>query len=130
MKTMTQLVLFSVMMMMVAAPAFAGEATQVWRCEMDDDATEEEMTTMAREWLNAAKKLDGGKGLKAHVYFPIAVNASGEFDIMFVVVAPSFAEWGKFWDGYPNSPAAALEARHNEKVVCPDSMLWESIEVK
>ncbi len=47
---------------------------------------------------------------------------------MFVVVAPSFAEWGKFWDAYPDSEAAKLEGK--EGVVCPDSALWESVQVK
>jgi hypothetical protein len=51
-------------------------------------------------------------------------------DVMFVVVAPSFAEWGTFWDNYGGSEAAALENEQNEAVVCPDSVLWESFTVK
>ena len=50
-------------------------------------------------------------------------------DVWFVVVAPSFEEWGKFWDNYANSPAAEVDQR-NEKVVCPDSALWESVKIK
>ena len=117
-------------MMFVAAPAFSGEATQMWRCEMDDDATEEAIQAGAQEWLKAAKKLNGGENLEAYVYFPVAVNATGEMDLMFVVVAPSFEEWGKFWDAYAGSEAAEIENQNNELVICPDSVLWESIKLK
>ena len=114
----------------VAAPAFSGEATQMWRCEMDDDATEAAVQAGAQEWLKAAKKLNGGENLEAYVYFPVAVNATGEMDVMFVLVAPSFEEWGKFWDAYEGSEAAKIENQNNEMIVCPDSVLWESIKVE
>ena len=117
------------MLMIVAAPAYAAEATQMWKCEMDDDTSEEEVTAIAREWLKTAKKMEGGERLKAYLYFPVAVNAIGDTDVWFVVVAPSFAEWGKFWDNYGGSEAAELEQRQHEKIVCPDSALWESIKV-
>jgi hypothetical protein len=48
---------------------------------------------------------------------------------MFIVTAPTFEEWGKFWDNYAGSPADEVDKR-NEKVVCPDSVLWESIKIK
>jgi len=117
-------------LMFVAAPAFSGEATQMWKCEMDDDATEEGVKAQASAWLEAAKKLDGGENLEAYVYFPVAVNAMGETDLIFVVVAPSFAEWGKFWDAYGGSPAAELDKQHQEMVVCPNSAVWESFKVE
>ena len=106
------------MLMIVAAPAYAAEAVQMWRCELDD-ISEEEVIAGARGWL------------KAYVYFPVAVNAIGDADFWFVVVAPSFEEWGKFWDNYIDSPAAAEAANRNqEKFVCPDSALWESVKVE
>jgi hypothetical protein len=129
MKTIVGLMLVS-MLMIVAAPAYAAEATQMWKCEMDDDTTEAEVIAMAREWITAAKKVKGGERLEASVYFPVAVNAIGEMDVFFIVTAPTFEEWGKFWDNYGDSQAAALEKQQNEKVVCPDSALWESIKIK
>ena len=105
------------------------DATQMWRCEMDDDATEEDVKEGARNWLKAARGMEGGERLKAYVHFPVAVNAMGQTDVVFVVVAPSFQEWGKFWDGYAGSPADQADIQ-NQKVICPDSALWESIEVK
>jgi hypothetical protein len=134
MKTIVRLMLVVMLMivpmlMIVAAPAYAGEATQMWRCELDDDITEEEVIAGAREWLKAAKTMKGGERLKAYVYFPVAVNATGQMDVMFIVIAPSFEEWGRFWDNYMGSPADEVDKR-NQKVVCPDSVLWESIEIK
>jgi len=61
------------------------------------------------------------------VLFPVAVNASGETDLIFMVTAPTFAEWGRFWDVYPSSDAAAGE---NDGMFCPDSVIWEAMKVK
>jgi len=129
MKTIVRLMLVF-MLVFAAAPAYAAEATQIWKCEMDDDASEEEVIAKAREWLKAARTMKGGERLEAHVYFPVAVNAIGEADVLFVVVAPSFEEWGKFWDNYAGSPAAEVDKGNQEKVVCPESALWESIKIK
>jgi len=119
------------MLMIVAAPAYSGVALQMWKCEMNDDTSEEEVVAMKQEWLKNARKMKGGERLEAYVYFPVAVNAIGEADFFFVVVAPTFEEWGKFWDNYLISPAGAeAEKRHQEKLVCPDSALWESIKIK
>ena len=130
MKTIVGLMLVS-MLMIVATPAFSGEATQMWKCEMNDAVSEEAVTAMAGEWLKAARTMKGGERLKAYVYFPVAVNAIGEADVWFVVTAPSFEEWGKFWDNYAGSPANEVDERNVKMgVVCPDSALWESIEIK
>jgi hypothetical protein len=118
------------MQMIGAAPTYAAEAMQMWKCEMENDTTEEEVITMARDWVKAAKTMAGGKGLEANVYFPVAVNVTGKVDVLFVIHAPSFVEWGKFWDNYSGSPANEVEERNREKIVCPDSALWESVKIK
>ena len=129
MKTLLGLVLVAVLMIGVA-PAYSGDAVQMWRCEMDDDASEAQVRARAQDWLKAAKELPGGENLQAFVLFPIAVNAMGEIDVMFVVVAPSFEEWGKFWDAYADSPANAIDELNKDDVVCPDSVLWESFKME
>ena len=126
MKTKMFLML-ALVMMVVAAPAFSGEAVQMWKCEMDDAVSEDQAEEHAAKWLAAAKKLPGGENLKAYVYFPVAVNMTGETDLMYIVVAPSFEEWGKFWDAYDDSDAADIEEDAQEMIVCPDSAVWESI---
>ena len=118
-------------MMIAVAPAFAGgKATQMWRCELQDDVTEDQVADIAQKWLAAAKTMEGGKNLEAYVFFPVAVSNMGESDIIFVVTAPTFAEWGTFWDGYKDSPAANLDKANRDAVVPTDSGLWEAIKVK
>ena len=134
MKTIVRLMLVVMLMivpmlMIVAAPAYAGEATQMWRCELDDDITEEEVIANAQEWLKAAKTMKGGENLEAYAYFPVAVNNMGETDMIFMVTAPSFAEWGMFWDSYVGSPAAGAD-KENDLVDCPNSALWEAFKVE
>ena len=119
--------MLALVMMVVAAPAFSGEAVHMWKCEMDDSVSEDQAEEHAAKWLAAAKKLPGGENLKAYVYFPVAVNMTGETDLMYIVVAPSFEEWGKFWDAYDDSDAADIEEDAQEMIVCPDSAVWESI---
>ena len=129
MKTIIRLMLVS-MLFLVAIPSYSAVATQMWKCEMDDDATEDQVVAIAQKWLKAAKQMKGGERLEAYVYFPIAVNDTGESDLIFVVVAPSFEEWGKFWDGYKGSPASQVDKGEEDKVVCPDSAVWELIKVE
>jgi hypothetical protein len=124
-------VMFVCVLLLAAGPAFAGgEVVQMWKCEMDDDASEAQVMEGAQKWLAAAKKIKGAENLEAYVYFPVAVNATGEMDAMFVVQAPTFKEWAALWDGYEGSEAAKVENANNELVVCPDSVLWESMKVE
>jgi hypothetical protein len=129
MKTMTRVIFIS-LLLIVAVSAYSQECVQMWKCEMNDETTEEMVIKMAHEWLNAAKKVKGGENFKAFVYFPVAVNATGEMDIMFIIVAPSFEEWGRFWDNYQGSAVAELEMKQAEWIVCPDSVVWEATEIK
>jgi hypothetical protein len=129
MKALLGLTLVAVLLI-GAAPAYSGEAVQMWKCEMDDDATEAQIQAGSAKWLEAVKKQPGGEQFEAYVLFPVAVNATGQMDLMFVVVAPSFQDWGKFWDAYGGSPAAALERENESLVICPDSVVWESFKVE
>jgi len=66
MKTIVRLMLVFMLMivpmlMIGAAPAYAGEAMQMWRCEMSDDTSEEEVIAMAQAFLKAAKTMPGGE---------------------------------------------------------------------
>jgi hypothetical protein len=54
----------------------------------------------------------------------------GEKDFQFVLVAPSFAEWGVFMDGYPGSPASKVDTGLDDLADCPDSSLWKSVEIE
>jgi hypothetical protein len=134
MSTITRWILVSVVMsvmMIGAAPAFSSQATHIFSCEQDDDASEDDLRAEAREWLAAARKMKGGAQLEVYLYFPVAVNALRESDFFFVVVAPSFEQWGVFWDGYRNSPAEAADKKSaGTETACPNSGLWESEKVE
>ena len=118
--------MFFLLMLCVAAQGFAGEALQMWSCEVDDEADEEMVEAHALNWLTAAKTLDGGANIEARLLWPVVVNATSEADVWFLITMPSFAEWGKFWDAYPDSEAADIEEDAIEILVCPDSVVWES----
>lgn len=119
--------IFGLVMMIATGPAYAGKAMQMWNCGMEDDATEAGVEANASKWLKAARQIDGGENIEAHILFPVAVNASGETDFVFVVTMPTFAEWGKFWDAYPVSDAAVAE---EAGIFCPDSVVWEAVHIK
>lgn len=116
--------------MVAAAPAYSAQVTQVWSCEEEEGATETNLKAAAAEWLEAAKTMKGGENMEVTLFFPVAVDKTGETDFLFVVTAPSFAEWGLFWDGYEGSPASKVDQGSNSKAICPDSALWESVEIK
>jgi len=134
MATMTQRTFAALVMSMsllAAVPAGAAVPTQMWRCELNDGASEEDLEGAVKEWLKAARGMNGGSGFEAYVYFPVAVNATNQVDALIVLVAPSFEDWGKFWDAYQDSPASEVEAETHSKVVtCPDSVLWQSVKIE
>ena len=119
--------MLAAVLMILAFPAYSGTALQVWNCGMEEGVTEEDLHAKAKAWVAAARKVDGGENIEVYVLFPVAVNAAGETDFAFVVTTPTFAEWGKFWDAYPDSDAADLEG---QGTFCPDSMVWESVKVE
>ena len=128
MKTIARLAVV-LALLVVAAPAYSSEVVQMWRCELEDTTTEQDALTAAQDWLNAARELPGGEGMEGYVYFPVVVNGTGEMDMMIVVKTPSFEAWGKFWDAYGGSEAAAIEAQQMQQAVCPDSVLWEAFKL-
>jgi len=112
--------------MLAAGPAYSGSAMQMWNCGLEDGVTEEDVEARAAEWVKGVRKIDGGANVEAMVLFPIAVNASGQTDLIFMVTAPTFAEWGRFWDAYPDSEIGATEG---EGMFCPDSVIWDAVKI-
>ena len=119
---------FVSMLMIVAAPAYSATAVHVFTCEQGENAEEEQIEALAAKWLAAARKAKGGENLEAYLYWPAAVRMHKQGDLLIVVVAPSFEEWGVFWDGYKDSEAGGMDT--GELIVCPGSALWESVKVK
>jgi hypothetical protein len=129
MKNKMKLMLFPILMLL-ATSAWSASAVMVYTCEQDDDASEADVNAHAAEWLKAAKTMKHGANLEVRVMYPMAVKMPDDSDFMFVVTAPSFAEWGAFMDNYEGSKVAEADKKFVDIAVCPDSALWEEVKVK
>jgi hypothetical protein len=115
-----------------AAPkAFPNKVLHVFLCEMDDDVTEAQVEAIAQAWLKAIRQMPGGEQANVRVLWPVAVTNTGDIDFQIVVQTPSFSDWGKLWDNYnDDSPAAMADDMNQGKVNCPDSAMWEAVDIK
>ena len=127
MKTFIQLMIIS-MLMVVAAPAYA-EAIQIFNCEYEGDATEDDVFAMAGKWLAAAKTIEGGKNLQIYIRFPVAASVD-DIDFKFVLVTPDFTEWGAFTDAYELSELQEVDDELFKVANCGESSLWEGEVIK
>ena len=127
MKTLIRLMIIS-MLMVVASPVYA-EAIQIFNCEYEGDATEDDVFAMAGKWLAAAKTVKGGENLQIVVRFPVAASVD-DIDFKFVLVLPSFAEWGAFTDGYDLSKLQEVDDELFKVADCNDASMWEGEVVK
>ena len=127
MKTFIRLMIIS-MLMLVASPAYS-DAIQIFNCEYEGDATEDDVMDMAEKWLAAAKTTKGGENLKLYLRFPVAA-AVDDIDFKFVVTAPNFAEWGTFTDSYDLSKLQEIDDELFKIADCDDATLWEGGEIK
>lgn len=114
---------------MGATPAFSDEAWQAFECELLGEHTEDDVIDVAEEWLAAARTLPGGKEMGLRILIPHAA-ASREIDFLFVLSAPSFEAWGKFWDNYAGSKAHEIDEKSNAITNCPSSRLYESVRIE
>ena len=127
MKTLIRLVLIS-LLMVVASPA-QSNAIQIFNCEYEGDATEDDVFDMAGKWLAAAKTLKGGENLQIVVRFPVAASVD-DIDFKFVLVTPTFAEWGQFTDNYEASKLQEIDDELFKVADCNDASMWEGEVVK
>lgn len=125
MKTVKRLMLISALMM-ASSLAWSGEAVLVLSCEQADDASEDDVTAVVAEWLAGAKQVKGGENLNAFAMFPVAATM-GVYDLMVIITAPNFEEWGRFIDAYEGNEASEVDNKFADTVICPDSALWESL---
>ena len=116
-------------LMIVTAPAWSDTFSYAYKCAQQDAASDEDVMAAASAWLKAAKGVKGGENLEVYVHFPV-VAAMGDTDFLFVVKAPSLAEWGLFMDNYEGDTLAKEDKQFAEIAACPDSTLFESIQVK
>ena len=123
MKTIVGLMLVF-MLMIVAAPAYSAEVVQIYDCEQDENATDEDIKALAAEWLKAAKNMKGGERIEVYIRHPIVAQI-GENDFTFVLRVPSLEEWSVFTSGYEGSALEIIDDKLDELCDCPGSTLWE-----
>jgi hypothetical protein len=127
MKTLIRLIIIS-MLMAVASPAYS-EAIQIFNCEYEGEATQDDVFDMSAKWLAAAKTTKGGKNLKVYIRFPVAASVD-DIDFKFVLVTPDFTEWGAFTDAYELSKLVEIDDELDKVAACNDSAMWEGEEIK
>ncbi len=123
------ILVFVGVLMIVNAPAWSDTVSNAYKCEQQDSASDDDVMEAASAWLKAAKEVKGGENLQVYVHFPV-VAAMGETDFLFVVKAPSLAEWGIFMDNYQGDTLAEEDKRFAEIAACPDSTLFQSAQVE
>ena len=127
MKTLIQVMAIA-MLMVFASPAYS-EAIQIFNCEYEGEATEDDVREMASKWLKAAKTMKGGENLQVAIRFPVAASVD-DIDFKFVVMTPDFAEWGAFTDAYELSDLQEIDDELFKVANCNDASLWEGEMVK
>jgi hypothetical protein len=124
MSTALRLIIAS-LLLMVAIPAWSATAVIVYTCQMDEEASEDDIHAVSDDWIKAARGMPGGKNVEAYTMFPVAASM-GEDDFLFIVTAPSLGEWGAFMDQYTGSEASEEDRKYADLASCSDSALWES----
>lgn len=127
MKTFLTLMIVSIFMF-IASPVHA-EAIQIFNCQYEGEATEDDVFDMAGKWLAAAKTLKGGENLQIVVRFPVAASVD-DIDFKFVIVTPTFAEWGEFTDAYDASKLQEIDDELYKIAECNDASIWEGEAIK
>jgi hypothetical protein len=127
MKTLLRLAIISLFMLM-ASPVYA-EAIQIFNCEYEGDATEDDVFEMSGKWLAAAKTIEGGKNIQVVIRFPVAASVD-DIDFKFVIITPNFAEWGKFTDNYSASKLQEIDDELEKVASCNDASMWEGEVIK
>ena len=129
MKIFTKSLLVS-LFLIIAAPAFSDakmQAIQIFVCEFNGDATADQLLEVTADWIKAGRKTKGGKNIDVAIRFPIAEGAEADGDFRFVIVFPSFSEWGAFTDAYEGSEVEGIDQRLNEIADCGQSTMWEGL---
>jgi hypothetical protein len=127
MKTMIRFMIISILLL-VASPAYS-DAIQIFNCEYEGEANEDDVLDMATKWLKAARTLKGGENLKMYLRYPVAA-AVDDIDFKFVLSTPDFSSWGAFTDGYDLSKLQEIDDELFKVADCNDSSLWEGGEIK
>ena len=119
---MNKLLWSTALLIALALSAIAkADVAQAWQCQLIDGKTNDDLMTLSKSWLKAAKGIDNRASVR--IYYPVAAEAeTGTF--IFIFYLPDFESWGKFNDAYPGSPVAEVDSSWDEIAPCKVSGLW------
>jgi len=124
----TRLFLIAILMMVFSLPVSAASAVQVYKCKLLEGKTQEDIMTVSKQWLDAAKTMKGGENLEVYIDFPVVGKSDGAFS--FVMIASDLETWGTFTNGYPGSAAAKADEDWYKAASCSYSSLGSSTKVE
>ncbi len=127
MKSITRILLFALFMGSFSLANAA--AVQVWKCELKDGKTFDELRPLSSAWLAATKSMEGGEGIEAFHEYPVVTNA-GDGGFNFVVILPDLEIWGKLAKAYPGSASQKADEAWSEVAACKGNSLWTSELIK
>jgi hypothetical protein len=135
MKNHRSALLAGILLIACLGPAHADSVVQVWLCDLNEGKTRTDVLELSAAWIEAAKSLDGGKGIKAHIEFPMV--ADNTCDFRFVMTADTIRTWARMTDSqsplnaaYAKSAMAKIDEAWYGLAVCSSSTLWNSVEIK
>ena len=118
----------------MSRPAHADSVVQVWLCDLNEGKTRTDVLELSAAWIEAAKTMDGGKGIKAHIEFPMV--ADNTCDFRFVMTADTIRTWARMTDSqsplntaYAKFAMANIDEAWYGLAVCSSSTLWNSVEI-
>jgi hypothetical protein len=112
--------------LLLLSTSVSADIAQVWQCQIEGDATNDEFMALSKSWLDAAKEINDSASVR--VYVPVAAAAeTGSY--IFALYLPDFKSWGEFNDAYPDSPLAKVDERWtNELGPCDVPGLWSTLD--
>jgi hypothetical protein len=123
-KIITSLTAAILLLFSISASA---DVVQVWRCQLVDGKTDDDLMALSKSWLDAAKQINDNA--RVSVSFPIAADAK-EGSFLFAFFLPDFTAWGTFNDAYPDSAVAQVDEGWNEIAPCKISGLWSTEDIE
>ena len=105
------------------------DVIEVWRCQLNDGKTAEDLNAASSAWLAAVKSMDGGAEVQAFHNFRVVGNI-GDDGFLFISITPDLAVWGNLAKAYPGSAAQKADVAWAEVAECEGNTLWASEEVK
>jgi hypothetical protein len=105
------------------------DVVEVWRCQLNDGKTTDDLNAASSAWLAAVKSMDGGTEVQGFHNFRVVANAADD-EFMFISITPDLAVWGKLAAAYQGSAAQKADEAWAEVATCKGNSLWASEEIK